>query len=125
MQFFTRVTTRDVQLGDTTIPDGDRVLMMYACANRDERRWEDPATFDIRREAAEHVAFGHGVHGCAGQALARLEGHAVLASLVRRVRRFEVTAPERRLNQLIRGFASLPTRVTLGRTSGTAPGTGD
>ncbi|MTD54024.1 cytochrome P450 [Amycolatopsis pithecellobii] len=114
VQFFTRVTTREVDVEGVRLPEGARVMMMYASANRDERRWENPATFDVRRNAAEHIAFGHGVHGCAGQALARIEGHAILQSLAKRVARFEVSAPERRINQLIRGFKSLPTVVQAG-----------
>lgn len=112
VQFFTRVATRDVTFGDAVIPAGARFLMMFASANRDERRWENPTVFDVRRDAREHIAFGHGVHGCAGQALARIEGQAMIAALARRVARFEVGTPERRLNQVIRGFKSLPTSVT-------------
>jgi cytochrome P450 len=113
VQFFTRVTTSDVDVEGVRLPTGARVMMMYASANRDERRWDDPTTFDVTRNAAEHVAFGYGVHGCAGQALARIEGQAILESLAKRVSRFEVSAPERRINQLIRGFKSLPTVVEL------------
>lgn len=113
VQFFTRVSTRDVAFGDTTVPEGSRFLMMFASANRDERRWTDPTTFDVQRDSREHLAFGHGVHGCAGQALARVEGHAMLTALSKRVARFETGAPERRFNRIIRGFKSLPTEVTL------------
>jgi cytochrome P450 len=113
VQFFTRVTTSDVDVEGVRLPTGARVMMMYASANRDERRWDDPTTFDVTRHAAEHVAFGYGVHGCAGQALARIEGQAILESLAKRVSRFEVSAPERRINQLIRGFKSLPTVVEV------------
>jgi cytochrome P450 len=111
VQFFTRVTTRPVEVDGTTLPEGARVLMMFASANRDERRWEDPTTFDVTRLAAEHLAFGYGVHGCAGQALARFEGHAVLKALADRVAGFEVHSAERRLHPLIRGFKSLQTSL--------------
>lgn len=111
VQFFTRVSTRDVTFGAATIPAGARFAMMFASANRDERRWEDPATFNVRRDSREHLAFGQGVHGCAGQALARIEGTAMLTALAKRVGRFETGTPERRLNRIIRGFKALPTRV--------------
>ncbi|MEV6122700.1 cytochrome P450 [Streptomyces sp. NPDC052077] len=111
VQFFCRVTTRDVDVEGTLLPEGSRVMMMYASANRDERRWADPTRFDVRRDAAEHVAFGYGMHGCAGQGLARLEGHSILEALADRVVRFETGTPQRRINQLIRGLSALPTTV--------------
>jgi len=84
----------------------------FASANRDERRWDEPASFDITRNSAAHVGFGHGEHACVGMGLARLEGAAVLAALAERVERFELTGPPvRKLNNLIRSFASLPVTV--------------
>ncbi|MCL2534302.1 MAG: cytochrome P450 [Nocardiaceae bacterium] len=111
VQFFCRVTTREVDVEGVVLPEGARVMMLYASANRDERRWENPDTFDVRRNPAEHVAFGYGMHGCAGQGLARLEGHSILAALAKQVERFEVGTPQRRINQLIRGLSALPTTV--------------
>jgi cytochrome P450 len=112
LQFFCRVTTRDVDVDGVSLPKGARVMMLYGSANRDERRWEDPERFDVRRDAAGHLSFGYGTHGCAGQGLARLEGHSILSALARRVERFETGTPVRRINQLIRGLGSLPTTVT-------------
>ncbi|MBS1698919.1 MAG: cytochrome P450 [Actinobacteria bacterium] len=115
LQWFSRVTTRDVVYDDVTIPAGERVLMLYGSANRDERKWgEDADVFDVRRDNMDHIGFGSGVHGCAGQGLARLEGLAVFTALAERVSSFEVGARERRLNNRIRGWASLSTTVTLG-----------
>ncbi|GII62102.1 cytochrome P450 [Sphaerisporangium krabiense] len=114
LQFFCRVATRDVELDGQTLAEGSRVMMLYASANRDERKWDDPERFDVRRNPVDHLAFGYGMHGCAGQGLARLEGHSVLAALARRVARFEVGTPRRRLNQLIRGLDALPTTVHAG-----------
>lgn len=111
VQFFCRVATRDVDVDGLTLAAGSRVMMLYASANRDERKWEDPTRFDVRRNPVDHLAFGYGMHGCAGQGLARLEGHSILAALARRVERFEVGAPVRRINQLIRGLDALPTTV--------------
>lgn len=112
IQWFARVTTADVTLEDVTIPAGDRVLMLYASANRDERKWNSPGTFDVRRNPVDQVAFGYGVHACAGQGLARLEAHAILSSLARRVATFTVGKPVRRLNNRVRGLGSLPTTVS-------------
>ena len=64
---------------------GARVLVIYSSANRDEREWDDPDTFDIRSDANRHLGFGQGAHACAGQALARLETSAMLRALVERV----------------------------------------
>lgn len=117
IQWFARVTTRDVTLDDgTVIPCGDRVMMLYASANRDERQWRDPDRFDITRpDVAAHLAFGYGTHACSGMSLARLEGHSVLHALARRVERFETGPSRRRLNNRVRGLDSLPTTVTATR----------
>lgn len=115
IQWFSRVTTRDVDLdGGVHIPAGERVMMLYAAANRDERKWPAPDRFDVTRNPVEQIAFGYGTHACAGQGLARLEGHSILQSLARRVRRFEIGKPRRRLNNRVRGLDGLPTRVITG-----------
>ena len=109
---FTRVTTRTIDIDGVEVPEGARVMVSYASANRDERHWDDADVFDITRNSASQIAFGHGDHACAGMGLARLEGVAVLGALAERVERFELTAPPvRKLNNLIRSFASLPTVV--------------
>jgi cytochrome P450 len=109
---FTRVATRAAEIDGVEIPSGARVMVSYASANRDERHWDDADVFDITRNSAGHVAFGYGDHACAGMGLARLEGAAVLEALVERVERFELTAPPiRKLNNLIRSFASLPIAI--------------
>jgi cytochrome P450 len=109
---FTRVATRTAEIDGAEIPAGARVMVSYASANRDERHWDEADVFDITRNSAGHVAFGFGDHACAGMGLARLEGAAVLGALVERVERLELTAPPiRKLNNLIRSFASLPTAV--------------
>ena len=109
---FSRVATETATLGGVEIPGGARVLVMYASANRDERRWDRADEFDITREVSSHLGFGYGVHACAGMGLARMEGNAVLSALAARVGSIELGAPVRKLNNLIRAFASLPVRVT-------------
>jgi cytochrome P450 len=109
---FTRVAKVDTSIDAVDIPAGSRVLVSFASANRDERRWNRADEFDITRDSAAHVAFGHGEHACVGMGLARLEGAAVLSALVERVARIELAGqPERKLNNLIRSFRSLPVRV--------------
>ncbi|MFF4830201.1 cytochrome P450 [Streptomyces sp. NPDC001315] len=106
---FTRLLTKDRALGGTELAAGSRVLLLYGSANRDERHWTAPEIFDITRDnAATHLGFGHGIHGCVGQALSRLEGHSLLNALTRKVRRVEVGEPVWRLHNTIRGIESLP-----------------
>ena len=105
---FSRVTTREVSFGDVIVPEGSRLMIHYASANRDERQFTNPEEFDIRRvNAAEHVGFGHGVHGCAGQGLARMESHALLTALASRVKRWELHEATPVFNNLISAWAHL------------------
>jgi cytochrome P450 family 142 subfamily A polypeptide 1 len=68
-----RTATRDVELAGETIRKGEKLLLLYPAANRDERKFPDAGTFDIARAPNEHVAFGFGPHYCLGASLARLE----------------------------------------------------
>ncbi|HEV3363124.1 MAG TPA: cytochrome P450 [Acidimicrobiia bacterium] len=112
VHYFTRHATQDVDVAGVTLPAGTKVLVMYGSANRDERRFPDPDRFDIHRRADGHLAFGRGVHLCAGIHLARLEGHALLAALVDRVARFDLIAePRWTLNNTLHGLASLHVQV--------------
>jgi cytochrome P450 len=109
---FTRVTTTPAVVDGIEVPADARVVVSFASANRDERRWERPDEFDINRENADHVAFGYGKHVCAGMGLARLEGSAILTALVDRVEHIELDGePVRKLNNLIRSFGSLPVSI--------------
>jgi cytochrome P450 len=111
-QGFFRRTTQPVDIEGVTIPADTKVLMSWASANRDERKWERPEEFLVRRNPVDHVGFGYGVHGCAGQGLARMEAQAMLGALVRRASSIELAGePVRKLNNVIRGLASLPVTV--------------
>lgn len=113
---FSRITTEATEVAGVPIPAGERVLLLWASANRDERQFERPDTFDVTRDnAVSQLGFGYGVHGCAGQGLARLEGHAVLDALASRVERFEVGRAEPVMNNVIRALKSLPVTVTPAR----------
>src|SRR4051794_32682601 len=99
VQTFFRTTTRPVEVSGVGIGAGEKVLLFLAAANRDPRRWDKPDTFDVRRRAAGHMTFGTGIHGCVGQAVARLESEALFGALARRIASFELTGePQLRLN---------------------------
>jgi hypothetical protein len=113
VQTFFRTTTKAVDVGGVHIGDGEKVLLFLAAANRDPRRWDKPDSFDVRRRATGHMTFGTGIHGCVGQAVARLESEAIFGALAKRVATFEITGKvERRLNNTLRGLDTLPLRVT-------------
>jgi cytochrome P450 len=112
VQTFFRTTVRDADLGEYRIPADSKVLAFLAAANRDPRQFPDPDRFDIEGRPTAHVAFGSGIHGCVGQALARVEGELILGALARRVARIELTdAPVRRLNNTLRALSSLRVRL--------------
>lgn len=116
VQTFFRTTGCALELGGVAIPEGTKILMFLAAANRDPRRFPDPDRFDITRAASGHVGFGAGIHMCVGQILARLEGEAMLAALARRVARLEPAGPAvRRYNNTLRGLVSLPMRLVAAR----------
>ena len=107
---FTRVSTRDQSVDGAPLPQGARVLVLYASANRDERKWPDPERFDITRKPSDHLAFGYGIHSCVGMHLARMEITAIFEAILKRVRRIEVTAAEPKINNLLRGWARIDAR---------------
>jgi cytochrome P450 len=112
LRAFARHVGRETEIAGTAIPSGARVLVMYASANRDEREWEKPAVFDIRRDAGRQLGFGQGAHACAGQSLARLEMTAMLNALLQRVDRIEVTgSPVWAINNIIRRHERLPLKL--------------
>ncbi|MDB5608946.1 MAG: cytochrome [Bradyrhizobium sp.] len=112
VQTFFRTTTKAVDVSGVAIGDGEKVLLFLASANRDPRRWDKPDTFDVRRRATGHMTFGTGIHGCVGQAVARLESEAIFAALAKRVASFELTGkPTLRLNNTLRGLDTLPLRI--------------
>lgn len=79
-----RTANEDVELGSVRIRKGDRLQIAYISANHDERRFEDPLRFDVRR-TTPHLAFGHGIHFCIGAPLARLEGRIAVEVLTQRL----------------------------------------
>jgi cytochrome P450 len=113
IRIFSRVTTGPTSLGGVALAEETRIAVLYGSANRDPLQFPDPDTFAIdRANAGEHVGFGHGVHSCAGQGLARMETHALLAAMAASVARIELAGPAvRATNNLINGWQRLPVRV--------------
>ncbi|MEJ2887019.1 cytochrome P450 [Actinomycetospora sp. OC33-EN06] len=90
---FYRYATEDLELGGETIPRGATVVVSLLAANHDPARFADPDTLDVRRAARGHLSFGHGVHQCLGQQLARVEMRAGLGGLLRRFPTLELAVP--------------------------------
>jgi cytochrome P450 len=113
LRAFSRVTATATQIGDVDVPAGARMIVLYASANRDERKFDQPENFDITRaNAGDHLAFGYGVHSCAGQSLARMEAHALLTALAGQVERIALAGSvTHSLNNLINARASVPVTV--------------
>ena len=80
-----RQTSRDVEVRGVTIPEGDKLLLLYPSANRDEEVFDEPERFDITRSPNDHIAFGFGTHFCLGNQLARLELKVMLGRLLERM----------------------------------------
>lgn len=115
VQTFFRTTSQAVEIAGGTIPEGAKVLLFLAAANRDPRRWDNPDAFDINRSASGHVGFGFGIHQCLGQMVARLEAEAVLDALVAQVAEIRLAgAPAFRLNNTLRALAHVPVQLVAG-----------
>ena len=112
-QMLARYVARDAEIAGVALPAGAKALVLLGSANRDERVFTDPASYDVHRDRAELsqiLSFGTGRHFCLGANLARLEARIVLEELVRRVTGFEVHAERavRVHSTSVRGFAALP-----------------
>ena len=92
----TRGVTRDTEVDGVAMPAGASVITNMGAANRDERRWKDPTTFDIFRERKPHIGFAHGPHMCLGMHLARMETAVALNAVFDRLPdvRFDPEAPD-------------------------------
>ena len=88
-----RTATRDAQIAGTPVQTGDRVILVYPSANRDELVFDDPYSFDIARQPNPHVAFGFGTHFCLGSSLARLELRMLVERLTHRITNLRVITP--------------------------------
>ena len=110
---FRRTATADVELRGRTIRAGDKVVMWYPSANRDEDVFADPYTFDIRRDPNLQISFGIGEHFCLGANLARLQLRVMFEEIVARLPDVSLAAEPRRLHSnLINGIKEMPIRFT-------------
>lgn len=107
-----RFTTEAVTLGGSGIPAGVPVLVALGAANRDPARFPAPDQLDLDRNAAAHLAFGHGIHRCVGAPLAKAEAEITLRAVLTRFPGIRLAVPADRLEwrhtRLVRGLASLP-----------------
>jgi cytochrome P450 len=110
-----RVAAEDVELSGVTIPARALVQLTLGAANRDDARFPDASELRVDRDAAGHVAFGHGIHFCLGAPLARIEGEVALTALLDRFPRLELAVDPAdlvyRRSTLVRGLTALPVRA--------------
>jgi cytochrome P450 family 142 subfamily A polypeptide 1 len=111
-----RTATQDIEVNGYTIRKGDRILLLYPSANRDEKVFSDPFKFDITRTPNDHVAFGaYGRHHCLGAPLARLELRVLFEEILRRFDTMQLTTdgplPWRRGNFVL-GLNEVPVTFT-------------
>jgi cholest-4-en-3-one 26-monooxygenase len=109
---FRRTATRDTELRGVPIAAGDKLVMYYMSANRDEDVFDDPFRFDVGRTPNDHVTFGGGgAHYCLGANLAKTQIRAMVQQLVTRLTDFEAAGPAPRLrSDFVNGIKSMPLR---------------
>ncbi len=114
--YMRRTATRDTELAGKRIRKGDKLLLYYPSANRDEEVFESPDVFDIDRRNNHHLAFGIGEHFCIGTHLARLETRIMFEAILERVHDIELAGPVSYLrSNLIDGIKHIPLKFTAGR----------
>jgi unspecific monooxygenase len=107
LQLFERTATEDVEIGDVTVREGQRIAALLGAANRDPAVFADADTFDVRRDPNPHLAFGAGLHFCLGAPLARMELVESLAHLFHRFPRLGLIEARSRGTFVLRGFSSV------------------
>ncbi|MEU6270585.1 cytochrome P450 [Saccharopolyspora shandongensis] len=109
---FARTATQDVEIAGQVIPAGDKVVLFYASANRDDAEYEDPDRFDLTRPPHPHAGFGGGgVHYCLGNHLGRAQLKALFRQLLTKLPNMEVGEPEPLVSEFIHGIRRLPVRI--------------
>jgi cholest-4-en-3-one 26-monooxygenase len=113
VMYFRRTVTKDTVLRGQKLHEGDKIVMYYSSANRDEDVFAASDHFDVGRTPNEHLAFGAGQHFCLGSSLARLEIRLIFEEIARRMPDIELAGPVRRLrSNFINGFKSIPVGFT-------------
>jgi cytochrome P450 len=105
-----RYVTHDVELHGRKVPEGSVMVVINASANRDERQFEDPDRFDVRRKIQRHMSFGYGLHFCLGAHLARLEGRVAFEEVLKRFPEWEIDTANavQARTSTVRGWEKLP-----------------
>lgn len=120
-----RTATRDTELRGQKIREGDKLLLLYQAANRDETAFENPDAFDVERQPNDHVAFGgYGAHHCLGASLARLELRVMFEELLRRMPDMHLATDDplpRRPSNFIAGLEAMPVRFAPSKPVGATP----
>jgi cytochrome P450 len=108
-----RTALEDTELGGQTIRKGEKVVMWYISANRDEAVFPDAERFDVGREnARRHLSFGHGIHRCVGARLAESQIATLIGEIVsRNIRVVPQGAPERLPSPFLHGFTAMPVKI--------------
>jgi cytochrome P450 len=117
-QLGNRRAVRDTTLGGVDLGAGTYVHIGIGAANRDPAQFQNPDRLDIRREPNRHLAFGTGIHACAGMSLARMEAQVAIGRLLARFTRIEPAGAFVRSGRArFRGFKSYPVRLAIDRSS--------
>lgn len=108
-----RTVKDDMDFAGVRLRQDQKIINCTSAANRDPRHWDRPTEFDIERDVRGHASFGYGIHACVGQMMARMEAESVIRALAEQVESIEVIGtPVRKINHWLRGYESLPIRVT-------------
>ena len=116
-QHLGRTVTKEIEFHGNTFRPGQRVMLMWASANRDEREFPDADRYDMMRRPPRMLAFGHGVHMCLGKHVALMEARITLEEVMRRLPEYEIdlARAERTRTEFVQGWVKLPARVTAVR----------
>ena len=116
--------TRDVEFGGETLHEGQKLLLLYPSANRDERVFDRPEEFDITRTPNDHMAFGFGSHFCLGNRLARMELSVMFDRLLDRLPDLALAddvEPPKRAANFVSGYETMPVVFTPSAPVGARP----
>jgi hypothetical protein len=113
LHLFERTATEDTEVGGVVVPEGKKIAALLGSANRDESIFEDADKLNLSRSPNPHIGFGAGIHFCIGAPLARMEMTTSLPMLLESFPRMELAAePSRRPTFVLRGYESVPVRLT-------------
>ena len=114
VNYMKRTALRDAEVRGQTIREGERLVLFYASANRDDEVFDHPFTFDVTRHPNRHVGFGWAEHFCLGAHLARASTHALVHELAGRVESLEFSGPVLQTeSSFVVGLKSLPVRYRI------------